>query len=76
VLLLILLTPVTVPRAVWLSEYLNCGQSPIIASKFAAGYWYALPGDPHYEPGIFPILMPEYFCTESEAKAHGYHYAP
>jgi hypothetical protein len=77
VLLLLLVTsPVTVPWLVWLSEYRSCGRKPVIASKFAAGYWYALPSDPHYDPGIFPMLMPEYFCTQTDAKAHGYHHAP
>ena len=69
-------TPFILPKLVWLGEYVRCGQQPVIASKFAAGYWYARPGDPHYDPGIFPILMPEYFCTQNEATAHGYHYAP
>jgi hypothetical protein len=69
--------PLSVPWAIWLNEVRICGHEPVIATDFAAGYSYALPGDPHYyDPGIFPLLTPRYFCTEDEAKAHSYRHAP
>jgi hypothetical protein len=72
---LLLTAPLTVPWAVWLNQVGLCGHQPVIASDFAAGYSYALPGDPDYQPGFFPF-MPTYFCTEDQAKAHGYHHEP
>src|SRR5207245_8544661 len=42
----------------------------------AKRYWCALPGDPHYRPGFFPFVMPQYFCAEDEARTHGYHHEP
>ena len=68
--------PFSVPWIVWLNEARTCGRQPVIASKFAAGYSYTLPGDRDYQPGLFPVIMPVYFCTESEAQAQGFHRAP
>ena len=73
-IVLLATTPYTVPWAIWLNEVRTCGHQPVVASDFAAGYWYALPGDPHYQPGYFPLVMPTYFCTEDQAREHGYHH--
>jgi hypothetical protein len=43
-----------------------CGHEPVIATNFAAGYTYALPGDPGYGPGIFDDI---YYCSAKDAEA-------
>jgi hypothetical protein len=46
-----------------------CGHQPVIATNFAAGYTYDLPGDPGYGPGIFSDT---YYCSAKDAEAAGY----
>ncbi len=43
-----------------------CGHQPVIATNFAAGYSYDLPGDPGYGPGIFTDT---YYCSAKDAEA-------
>ena len=76
ILIAIATMPFSVPWVVWLNQARICGHQPVIASKFAAGYSYSLPGEPHYQPGLFPVFAPVYFCTEGEALGRGYHHAP
>lgn len=47
----------------------QCGHQPVIATNFAAGYTYDLPGDAGYGPSIFNNT---YYCTAAEAEAAGY----
>jgi hypothetical protein len=65
-------SPVTVAWAIWLGAVARCGSPPVVANTFAAGDTYDLPGQTSYGPGIFPIIIPDYYCTEADAKAHGF----
>jgi hypothetical protein len=49
---------------------IRCGHQPAIATEFAAGYTYELPGDPGYGPSLFKAT---FYCTAGEAEAAGYH---
>lgn len=49
---------------------IRCGHEPAIATEFAAGYTYDLPGDPGYGPSLFSAT---FFCSAGEAEAAGYH---
>jgi hypothetical protein len=62
----------------WVSPYtwyplyvVKCGGPPVAATDFAAAYSYNRPGDKYY--GLSPYIS-QYFCTEAEAKAAGYHH--
>ena len=50
-----------------------CGHQPVIATKFAAGYTYDLPGDPGYGPSMFSNT---YYCSAEDAEAGGYRRSP
>jgi hypothetical protein len=50
-----------------------CGHQPVIATNFAAGYTYDLPGDPGYGPGIFSDT---YYCSAQDAEAAHYRRPP
>lgn len=50
-----------------------CGHPPVIATNFAAGYTYDLPGDPGYGPNIF---NDRYYCSTNDAEAAGYRRSP
>ncbi len=52
--------------------YARCGHQPVVASRFAAGNEYILPSQSGYGPNMFS----EYYCTEAEANAAGFHAAP
>ncbi len=73
VAVLIVTSPVTVAWAIWLAADARCGGPPVEANRFAATDTYDLPGDSNYSPGIFPILLPDYYCTQADAEAHGLH---
>ena len=47
----------------------KCGKLPVMASKFAAGYYYILPSSRSY--GVNAV-MDSYFCSEDEAKKAGF----
>jgi hypothetical protein len=72
VAVLLVTSPVTVAWAIWLAADAGCGGPPVAANSFAAAYTYDLPGDRNYSPGVYPIIRPDYFCTEADAKAHGF----
>jgi hypothetical protein len=48
---------------------IRCGHQPAIATKFAAGYTYDLPGDAGYGPSLFADT---FYCSAGEAEAAGY----
>jgi hypothetical protein len=50
-----------------------CRKLPIEASNFAASNSYSLPGDRTYR--IDPFID-NYFCTEKQAQAAGFHRSP
>jgi hypothetical protein len=69
---LLVTSPVTVAWAIWAGAVARCGGPPVVANSFAAADTYDLPGQSGYGPGIFPIILPEYYCTEADARAHGF----
>lgn len=73
---LLVTSPVTVAWAIWLAADAGCGGPPVVANRFAAGDTYDLPSDANYGPGVFPIILPDYYCTEADAKAHGFQRDP
>ncbi len=48
---------------------LQCGHQPVVATNFAAGYRYSLPGDHDYGPSMFDNT---YYCSAGNAEAAGY----
>lgn len=76
VAVLLVTSPVTVAWAVWLIADARCGGPPVVATRFAAADTYDLPGDGSYSPGVFPIIVPDYYCTKADAEAHGFHRDP
>ena len=50
-----------------------CGHQPVIATNFAAGYTYDLPGDPGYGPSMFNNI---YYCSAKDAEAAHYRRPP
>jgi hypothetical protein len=77
ILAVVLVTsPVTLAWAIWLAADVRCGGPPVAATRFAAANTYDLPGDVNYGPGVFPIILPDYFCTEADAEAHRFHRDP
>ncbi len=72
VAVLLVTSPVTIAWAMWLAADAGCGGPPVAASRFAGADTYDLPGDSNYGPGVFPIVLPEYYCSEADAKAHGF----
>ena len=52
---------------------IRCGHEPAIATEFAAGYTYELPGDFDYGPSLFQST---FFCSAAEAEAAGYRRGP
>ena len=50
-----------------------CGHQPVIATNFAAGYTYDLPGDPGYGPNMFNDI---YYCSAKDAEAAHYRRPP
>ena len=71
-LLLVATAPLTVAWGIWSVAAVRCGHPPVAANRFAAAYMYDLPGESGYSPGIFPIILPDYYCTEADAKEHGF----
>ena len=69
-------SPVTFAWGLWLVAGARCGGSPVAATRFGATHTYDLPGDPGYGPGVFPIILPDYYCTAADARAHGFHRNP
>ena len=59
-----------IPEITYWAAWARCGQQPAIASNFAAGDWYDLPGDYAYGPSIFTSA---YFCNAQQAEKAGYH---
>lgn len=53
--------------------FAKCGKQPVVASDFAAGDTYDVPGDKNYNVDIFTS---RFFCTEAEAQAAWYHHNP
>jgi hypothetical protein len=76
VAVLLVTSPVTVAWAAWLVADARCGGPPVAATRFAAADTYDLPGDSNYGPGVFPIILPDYYCTKADAEAHGFHRDP
>lgn len=76
VAVLLVTSPVTVAWAIWLAADARCGGPPVTATRFAAADTYDLPGDRNYSPGVFPIILPDYYCTKADAEAHGFHRDP
>jgi hypothetical protein len=52
-LTLIPLGAFAIPELTYWAAWARCGKQPAIASNFAAGDWYDLPGDIGYGPSIF-----------------------
>ncbi len=71
-ILLVLFSPYVFSYLKYDYYYLRCGGSPVMATDFAASYTYKLPGQSGYKPTIFD----EYYCTEAQAKAAGFHASP
>jgi hypothetical protein len=59
-----------VPQGAFLATWIRCGREPAIASNFAAGDWYDLPGDMDYGPTLFSS---GFYCTAADAERAGYH---
>jgi hypothetical protein len=59
-----------VPEVSYWVAWARCGQQPAIASNFAAGDWYDLPGDYNYGPSLFDA---GYYCNAAAAERAGYH---
>jgi hypothetical protein len=76
VAVLIVTSPVTIAWTIWLAADARCGGPPVAADSFAAADTYDLPGDANYSPGVFPIILPDYYCTEADAEARGLHRDP
>lgn len=76
VAVLLVTSPVTVAWAIWLAADARCGGPPVAATRFAAADTYDLPGDSNYGPGVFPIILPDYYCSMADAEAHGFHHDP
>lgn len=76
VAVILVTSPVTIAWAIWLSADARCGGPPVAANRLAAGSTYDLPGDSNYGPGVFPIVLPDYYCTKAGAEAHGFHRDP
>ena len=72
VVLLAVTLPITFPVGNFAVAYVRCGHQPIEASRFAAGDSYQLPGDSGYGPNLWA----EYFCSETDARAAGFHRVP
>lgn len=62
---------ILVPDTAFAVNWAQCGgRPPVIASNFAAGDFYELPGDYEYGPSIFASA---YYCSAAEAEHAGYH---
>ncbi len=71
VVMLIVSSPAWVPWS-WFGIWtVRCEHMPVLASSYS----YHLPGDAHYPVPGFPLLY-DYYCSESEAQAHGTSHAP
>lgn len=64
-----LFVPLIAPFTRYPLYIVKCGGLPIVASNFAAGNTYRVPGDEGYGVKVFDNHM---FCTESEAKSAGF----
>lgn len=62
-------SPITIPAAQFAVAAVRCGHQPVEATSFAAADSYRIPGDVGYGPSLFS----EYYCTEDDARAHGFH---
>jgi uncharacterized membrane protein len=68
--------PISVVWGMWTVAAVRCGHPPVTASRFAAAYSYALPGDSGYNLGLWPIIVPEYYCSAADAEANGFNHIP
>ncbi|MEV4838750.1 hypothetical protein AB0K05_29895 [Nonomuraea sp. NPDC049486] len=68
-----LVMPLTSAMASFPIHVIRCGGLPLVASDFAAGYNYRMPGSDYY---IVTPLDSRFFCTEDEARAARYHLWP
>ncbi|HVC99554.1 MAG TPA: hypothetical protein VNG93_00195 [Candidatus Dormibacteraeota bacterium] len=59
-----------IPEVTYWAAWARCGSQPAIASNFAAGDWYDLPGDIGYGPSLFAS---GYYCSARDAERAGYH---
>ena len=73
---LLVTSPVTFAWGLWLVADVRCGAPPVAATRFGSTHTYDLPGDAGYSPGVFPIVLPDYYCTAADAAAHGFHRDP
>ncbi|MFI7135899.1 hypothetical protein ACIBQ1_60355 [Nonomuraea sp. NPDC050153] len=64
-------TPLVDTMAHYPYHVVRCGGLPVVASGFAAGMSYNVPGDEDY--AVTPFDGP-FFCTEKEAKAADFHH--
>jgi hypothetical protein len=76
VAVIVVTSPITVAWGIWVAAATTCGHPPVAASRFAAAYTYDTPGQSGYGVGLFPIIVPDYYCTESDAQAHGFQHDP
>lgn len=74
--ILALLSPLWMAWALWLAATAGCGRVPVAATTFAAADSYDLPGERYYDVGFWPLIVPEYYCTEQQAKDAGFHHNP
>jgi hypothetical protein len=61
------------PYVTFEAATIKCGHEPVIATNFAAGYSYTLPGDAGYGPNMFNNT---YYCSAADAEAAGYRRLP
>jgi len=73
VALLIVTSPISVIWAMWTVAAVECGRLPVTASRFAAAYSYSVAGDISYNEGVWPIIVPDYYCNAADAEAAGFH---
>lgn len=73
VALLIVTSPISVIWAMLAVAAVGCGGLPVTANRFAAAYSYSVPGDFGYNEGAWPLIVPDYYCSASEAEAAGFH---
>ncbi|MEV5750146.1 hypothetical protein AB0L00_20185 [Actinoallomurus sp. NPDC052308] len=70
VYLVALVAPLASGMARYPLHVVRCGHLPVVASTFAAGYWYTVPADPEY---MVTPFHDHFFCSPEEASAAGFH---
>ena len=71
--LVALVAPFVSTMARYPLHVIRCGHPPVVATTFAAGYTYTVPGSPSY---AVTFLDDHLFCTAGEAAAAGFHESP